>query len=253
MKNKTISLFGDHKVVQNKGVKYSELLEKFMDPFKNEFLGFEYLEDILEFTVSAWNFGNMKLLIPNKEFNKIIATAPNEDVNLALLKKMVASKVKNFKAYNNFIVDFELVETSGEPILRVVTESEESYLSNMMHDEEGQITEDDFEENYINRNAIVLKPLKPFFDWHNNLYPDDEIDEASCEANIYLVTDENDDVENWLKKKFDKFFMMELEDWHTNKKEWPQRRNYKMFKQWFHVEISTMIYDMEKEPVLKLV
>jgi hypothetical protein len=58
--------------------------------------------------------------------------------------------------------------------------------------------------------------------------------------------DKIDDVEKWLIKKFDKFFMMELDEWCANKKEWPQKRNYKMFKLWFKVEISEMIYDLEK-------
>jgi hypothetical protein len=71
------------------------------------------------------------------------------------------------------------------------------------------------------------------------------------ETNIYLVDDKIDDVEKWLKKKFDKFFMMELDEWFENKKDWPQKRNYKMFKQWFQVDVSTMIYDLEKNPVLK--
>jgi hypothetical protein len=74
----------------------------------------------------------------------------------------------------------------------------------------------------------------------------DEID-----IDIYLVDDNINDLEKFLKKKFDKLFKMVLEDWHTNKKEWPQKRNYKMFKQWFRIEISEMIYDLEKKPILK--
>ena len=85
------------------------------------------------------------------------------------------------------------------------------------------------------------------------MYPDDDdFEEDIKETNIYLIDDTIDDVEKWLKKKFDKFFMMELDEWHTNKKEWPQKRNYKMFNLWFQVEISRMIYDLEKQPVLKL-
>ena len=38
-----------------------------------------------------------------------------------------------------------------------------------------------------------------------------------------------------------KFFTMELNDWHTNKKEWPQKRNYKMFNLWFRVEIFSLL------------
>lgn len=44
---------------------------------------------------------------------------------------------------------------------------------------------------------------------------------------------------------------MELDDWHMNKKEWPQKRNYKMFKEWFQIDFSSMVYDMEKRPVSK--
>ena len=163
---------------------------------------------------------------------------------------MIDYKVKNFKKYTNFIVDYELKESDKDPILSVITQEEETYLAAVFENLEEQDTQDDFKENYINRSAVILKPLQPFLDWLNHLYPDDEMDDGN-EVNIYLVSEEIDDVDVWLKKKFDTFFMMELNDWHTNKKEWPQRRNYKMFKQWFNIEISTMIYDLEKKPVFK--
>ena len=254
MSNKVIDLFGN-KIVPNTGVKYSELLEQFMSPFANEFRDIEYLEDIFEFTINAWNFGNMKQLLPNGE-NENIANYINKesDINVALLNKMIDHKTSSFKEYDNFIVDFELkeIQVGEDPVLSVITQEKETYLANMMDSLDNEVTEDDFEENYINRSAIILKPLQPLIDWHNSIYPDSKIDETDiAEANIYLVDDETDDVEKWLKKKFDKFFMMELNDWHTNKKEWPQRRNYKMFKLWFRIETSEMIYDLEKKPVQK--
>lgn len=67
----------------------------------------------------------------------------------------------------------------------------------------------------------------------------------------YLISADIEDVETWLKKKFDKIFMLELEACHTNKKEWSQNRNYKMFKEWFQIDISTMVYDLEKHPIYK--
>ena len=36
----------------------------------------------------------------------------------------------------------------------------------------------------INRNAIVVKPQKPFFDWINFIYPESPVYEKE-EANIY--------------------------------------------------------------------
>jgi len=231
MSNKVIDLFGNNKVVQNTGVKYSNLLEQFMSPFMSEFKDYEFIEDILDFAINAWNFGNMKQILPNDE-NENIANYINEesDINVVLLNTMIDYKISNFKEYDNFIVDFELKEVQAL-------------------DNEDLHSPDDFEENYINRSAIIVKPKQPFIDWHNSLYPDSKIDEIDID--IYLVDDNINDLEKFLKKKFDKLFTMVLYDWHTNKKEWPQKRNYKMFKQWFRIEISETIYDLERKPILK--
>lgn len=254
MKNKVINMFGN-KIVPNKGVKYSELLEQFMTPFANEFNDVEYLEDIFEFAINAWNMSNINSIIPNEDIEKAMNSIQQEGEDISLLKKMIAHKEEKYKVFTNFIVDFELkeVEAGKDPILSVVTQEQDAYLANMVNEmEEDDVhSQDDFEENYINRSAIVLKLKQPFFDWYAHLYPDDDLQEASQKANIYLIDETIDDVEKWLKKKFDKFFMMELSEWNNNKKEWPQRRSYKMFKQWFNVEISEEIYDLEKKPILK--
>jgi hypothetical protein len=251
MKNKVINMFGN-KIVPNTGVKYSTLLEQFMTPFANEFKNLEYIEDIFEFAINAWNMANINSIIPNEDVGKSMNSIGQEHIDISLLKRMITHKEEKFKEYTSFIVDFELKEVNdgGDPILSVVTQEEEAYLTNMMSTLENEVTQDDFEENYINRSAIIVKPKQPFLDWLNNLYPNDEMDDIR-EVNTYLVTDKIEDLETYLKKKFDKFFMMELEEWHTNKKEWPQKRNYKMFNLWFRVETSTMIYDLEKKPILK--
>ena len=249
-KNKVINLFGNKNVIPNTtGVSYSALLDKFVASFENDFSKDLYFEEILEFAINAWNFGNMSLLLPKEDFEKTMTLA-SSDIDYPLLKRMIAYKVNNFKEFTNFIEYFEIKEKNGKPILKVITQTEESFLSKMIDTLEDEYTQDDYAENYINRFAIVIKPLQPFVEWYHSLYPDEENPEFN-ESNIYLVNDEIDDLELWLKKKFDKFFMLELEDWHPNKKEWPQKRNYKMFKQWFQAETTTMIYDIEKQPIFK--
>jgi len=254
MKNMVINLFGNNKIVPNTGVKYSKLLEQFMNPFMADFKDYEYIEDIFEFAINAWNTANVNNIIPSEDVEKAINSIEQNKDDILLLKRMLAHKEEKFKGYTNFIVDFELKEVNdgGDPILSVVTQEEDAYLTNMMDSLDNEVTEEDFEENYINRSAIILKPQQPFLDWCSNLNPDDDFEEDIKETNIYLVDDKIDDVEKWLKKKFDKFFMMELDEWCADKKEWPQRRNYKMFTLWFRIETSEMIYDLEKKPVLKL-
>lgn len=250
-KSKVIDLFGKKNVIPNTvGVSYSKLIEQFLVPFQKDFPEDFYLEEIFEFAINAWNFGNMKLLLPKEDFEKSMDLAAKEDNYYQLLRKMIDYKATHFKAFTNFIQDYEITEKNGEDTLSVISQAEEDYLSEMMDSFDNEYAPNDFEENYINRQAIVLKPLQPFVDWLSNLYPIDEVPEFN-ESNIYLVNDEIDNLDLWLKKKFDKFFMLELEELHPNKKEWPQKRNYKMFREWFHIEISSLIYDLEKQPIIK--
>jgi len=254
MKNKVIDLFGS-KIVPNTGVKYSELLEQFMTPFANEFKHIEYIEDVFEFAINAWNFGNMEILLPKGGFKQAAELIEEKNINSVLLRKMIDYKISNFKEYENFIVDFELkeVQAGKDPILSIITQEKDTYLANMLNkmEKDESHSEDDFTENYINRSAITLRPLQPFLDWYSNLNPEEDFDEDIKKTKTYLIDDSINEPEKWLKKKFDTFFKMELDEWHVNKKEWPQKRNYKMFTLWFRVEISENIYDLEKKPILK--
>lgn len=251
-KNKVINLFDNNKKIENIDLQYSKLLQDFIKPFENKFEDFEFKEDIFDFAISAWNFGNMSSIIDKKQFKKIMSLAKDDDYNYPLLKSMIQSKVANFKEFTNFIVDFEIYEKNNLLTLTIVTQPEAIYLSSI-ENLENDALETEFEENYINRSAIALKPLQPFIDWHNSIYPDSKIDKTDLnEVNIYLINNSNFyDIETYLKKKFDLYFKMELEGWSTYKKDWPKKRTYKMFKKWFQVDISTAIYDLEKTPISK--
>jgi hypothetical protein len=256
MLNKMTNILKKTIFIQNKGEKYSDLLQDFIHTFYDEFKDYKYYEDIISFAIEAWNIGNLKLILPENEVNKAINQVDSKGVNLELLQKMIDYKVDHFKDYTNFIIDFEIVETSGDTILNVMTQFENDFIAEMAEMAEmaekvdSQRSDSEFEDNYIDRRAIILIPLQPFLDWGLRFNPD-EYDEMK-EIKTYLIGDDNEEVEVWVKKNFDKIFMFELDSWHPNKKEWPQNRNYKMFQEWFKVEISTLIYDFEKYPISKL-
>ncbi|OAD44689.1 hypothetical protein [Polaribacter atrinae] len=252
-KNKVVNLFGDSNNIQNTEVNYSTLLEKFVNHFDDEFKDYEYHEDVYEFAQNTWNLGNMRSILDTSEFKNIITLAKEDGEDYRLLEKMTTYKVNHFKEFTEFIVDFHFFEKNGTPKLNVTTQSEDDYLTEMLQMDFPNEETDEFEENFINRSAISIKPLQPFIDWHNTIYPDSKIDATTFnDVNIYLINNNSfENIEVHLKKKFDKYFMMELDGWHTNKKEWPQKRNYKMFKNWFQVTISTAVFDLEKTPVSK--
>ncbi|WP_309757379.1 hypothetical protein [Flavobacterium sp.] len=250
MKNKVINLFNKLQiVVPNTGVKYSQLLEKFLEPFVNDFKDVEFYEDIFEFGINAWNSANMKLILPKEDNDNAFNALENSGINVALLNRMIEYKISHFKNYTNFIVDYDLEETIEDPILKITTQEQDAYLKSMFEQFNQEDLADDFDENYINRSAIIIMPRQPFIDWCSSLYPED-LDDVK-ETRTYLISEDIDDIDSWLAKKFDKLFTFELESWHTNKKEWPQKRNYKMFKEWFQIDISRMIYDFEINPILK--
>ena len=58
-------------------------------------------------------------------------------------------------------------------------------------------------------------------------------------------------IEKWLQKNFDSIFQNELNNWHTDEKDWVQKRTYKLFKEWFDIEIHSMILDMEDSVIKK--
>ena len=105
----------------------------------------------------------------------------------------------------------------------------------------------------IDRNAIIVRPKKPFYDWLNSVFPEDKPTSSKDENNIYLVRemDNNEAVLRWVRKNYEKIFINELNDWYTDEEGWPGNRTYKMFVEWFDIEICSMILDLEDFPVTK--
>jgi len=78
----------------------------------------------------------------------------------------------------------------------------------------------------INRNAIIVRPKRPFFDWINSVYPKGQHINKNDENNIYLIRemDSNDSILKWIKKNFEDLFSNELNDWCTDEERWPKNR-----------------------------
>lgn len=105
----------------------------------------------------------------------------------------------------------------------------------------------------IDRNAIIVKPKKAFYDWLNSTDPDHGPFQRDEDNTVYLIRemDSNEDIRKWVKKNFDKMFINELNDWLTDDERWPKNRTYKMFEEWFDLEINSMIIDLEDTSITK--
>ena len=104
----------------------------------------------------------------------------------------------------------------------------------------------------LNRGAVILRPAQPFIDWASQL--DDSGLEPSLEGekSVYLIPEYEDDVEAMeiLSQCYDILFEMELEAWHTDDAAWPRDRTFKMFRDWFVIELHSVVEDLCGYPIL---
>jgi hypothetical protein len=99
----------------------------------------------------------------------------------------------------------------------------------------------------VKRSALVLKPQQPFFDWLITNDPTEKIEDLITESDVYLLPDYEtvEEMEKWLKKNFDRIFSEQLNNWYVDDSLWPQKRNFKMFQQWFSCSLHTLVWDTQ--------
>jgi hypothetical protein len=67
------------------------------------------------------------------------------------------------------------------------------------------------------------------------------------ESQTYLTDPDFDNAEKHIKKHFKQIFDEELEGIWQNENDWPQKRDYKTFCEWFHFEISDWVMNLSKK------
>ena len=104
----------------------------------------------------------------------------------------------------------------------------------------------------VNRVVILIKPKKPFIDWAKYVDTEDELTDEHIEEvfdgySAYLLKDAEDDdeFEKIIRKEYSKIFENELAGWSQDESEWPQKRSYKVFKEWFEIITSLMVFDTD--------
>ena len=106
----------------------------------------------------------------------------------------------------------------------------------------------------VDRSAAVIKPRQPFLDWLNNLPGNDitlSLDEMRADCTVVMIPEvtEPEDGIAFIDDITDKLFEAELSSWVADEKLWPQKRNLKMFWEWFDVEIHLGVMDMVSDEI----
>ena len=108
----------------------------------------------------------------------------------------------------------------------------------------------------INRAVAIIKPRQPYLDWAKRLPgpPDDvTLDEMHTDCTAILIPDFDDptEAEAFIATIAADLFDMELDAWHRDPKTWPEDRGYETFREWFDVEIHTIVLDASGDDIIR--
>jgi hypothetical protein len=99
----------------------------------------------------------------------------------------------------------------------------------------------------INRGFITVRAKSAFWDWANNFEDSFGFTEADdIEPNAYLITEDFFEIEPLIEQNFKKIFINELSMVNENEEDWPQDRTQELFLEWFHLELGSSVFDLEK-------
>ena len=103
----------------------------------------------------------------------------------------------------------------------------------------------------LNRSVLMVRPKKPFLDWAAKLDDSGLAPDTDGERTVYLIPSfENDEEASAiLEEFFSEVFESELWDWHTDKSAWPGKRDLATFREWFEIELHSMVEDLCEDAI----
>ena len=106
----------------------------------------------------------------------------------------------------------------------------------------------------VNRSLVILRPKQPFLDWIRTLDDEDKdltLEHLADDSIAYLIPElwQDADQPELLKSYYDVIFEEQLAGWWADETAWPQKRNLKMFLNWFEVKFHSLVFDLCDEPI----
>ena len=104
----------------------------------------------------------------------------------------------------------------------------------------------------LNRGVLIVRPRQPYLDWAAGLDDSGLVPDPDDEQTIYLIPSFEDNEEAWgiLEEIYAEVFERELDGWHTDETAWPQNRDFAMFKEWFDIELHSVVEDLSAEEII---
>lgn len=104
----------------------------------------------------------------------------------------------------------------------------------------------------LNRAVLIVRPKQPFFDWAAGLDDSGLVPNVEDEKTAYLIPEFESDEEGMqvLKHVYGEIFERELDGWHTDPSAWPRKRDFKTFREWFSIELHSVVEDVVDDALI---
>jgi hypothetical protein len=101
-------------------------------------------------------------------------------------------------------------------------------------------------KHVLNRGVLIVRPKQPFLDWAATFDESCVLPSPDDEQTVYLIPSFEDDGEanTILRQVFREVFEREFYGWHTDPAAWPRRRTFTTFKNWFSIELHSVVEDL---------
>lgn len=105
----------------------------------------------------------------------------------------------------------------------------------------------------VNRIAAVVTPGEPYLAWARRLDDDDgpSIDEVPSDelTSVYLI-EESEEAEHSLGRHWESIFDEILSSWCDDEEQWPGKRTFAMFQEWFDTRLIELVFDLSDGPLI---
>ena len=98
----------------------------------------------------------------------------------------------------------------------------------------------------LNRGVLIVRPKQPYLDWAAQLDDSGLVPDPEGEKTGYLIPEFESDRRSLrdFGDVYPEVFERELDGWHTDESAWPQNRTFAMFKEWFDIELHSVVEDL---------
>jgi len=110
----------------------------------------------------------------------------------------------------------------------------------------------------VNRTAITITGAQPYLDWMRQTDADFAkgavtvvVPRAKAYGSAFLLPefDQEEDLQEWVEENAAWLFDFQLSAWTEDESAWPATRDLKTFKEWFRVDIHSVVVDVGDDDI----